>query len=74
MSYTWKESYEMCSFQVCKHWGADPDGAYCGHPKAFEISSGYGASLNRMNVENLCTGCNDDPSKNKRELFERFEK
>ena len=22
----------------CKHLGADPDSAYCGHPKAFEIS------------------------------------
>lgn len=30
----------------CSHWGADPDGEYCGHPKALEVSP-VGINLDR---------------------------
>lgn len=39
----------------CKHFGVDPDGAYCGHPRSLAISAGYGADTNRMSREGLCT-------------------
>lgn len=43
------------SITGCKHFGADPDGAYCGHPKSMEISNGFGAHPNRMSTEGHCT-------------------
>jgi hypothetical protein len=38
----------------CKYFGADPDGAYCGHPSSLAIT-GFGCSPNRMSIEGLCT-------------------
>ena len=37
----------------CEHWCADPDGEYCGHPKALDISP-FGISLNRMLGAKYC--------------------
>lgn len=31
----------------CEYWCADPDGEYCGHPKALDVSP-VGVNLNRM--------------------------
>lgn len=31
----------------CEYWCADPDGEYCAHPHALQIS-GFGINLNRM--------------------------
>ena len=39
----------------CKYFGADPDGAYCGHPKSLEISMGFGKSPNAMHRLGLCS-------------------
>lgn len=37
--------------QTCKHCGCDPDGLYCGHPEAINLSV-YGLSLNAATVDN----------------------
>lgn len=68
--YTWRESYDMCQIGACKWRSHDMDDSFCAHPKSLERSQGYGLSLNAMIREGLCTGCHDDPKKNKRELFE----
>lgn len=68
--FTWKQSYDMCQPNVCKHHSYDMDGAYCTHPESFRIAPIFGASVNRMIAEKLCTGCNDDCTKNNRQLFE----
>ena len=67
--YTWLESKDMCQQGKCKFHAYDMDGAYCTHFKSFEIVPVFGASPNRMIAEGLCTGCNDDPLKNERQLF-----
>lgn len=67
--YTWRESLDMCSMK-CKWWTYDMDGCYCAHPKSFETAPIFGCSTNRMIREGLCTGCNDKPENNRRELFE----
>lgn len=69
-TYTWKESYDMCQIRVCKWCSYDMDGSFCVHPKSLEQSCGYGLSLNAMISTGLCTGCNNDPNKNLRQLFE----
>lgn len=69
-TYTWRESYEMCQQGKCKFHTFDMDGAYCAHPKSYEVAPIFGASTNRMIAEGLCTGCNDKPEKNLRQLFE----
>ena len=39
----------------CRFFGADPDGAYCGHPQSLAISM-FGVGPNRMSTElKLCT-------------------
>lgn len=38
----------------CKYWTHDMDGAFCTHPKSFEIAPTWGASTNRMSVEGHC--------------------
>lgn len=38
----------------CKFWTYDMDGAYCTHPKSFEIAPTFGAGTNRMSVEGHC--------------------
>lgn len=43
------------SINGCKYFGADPDGAYCGHPNSLAVSAGFGCSPNRMSREGLCT-------------------
>lgn len=70
--YSWAESYEMCQQGRCRYHTFDMDGAYCAHPISLKMSGGFGCSLNRMISEGLCTGCNDDPSKNLRQLFEQI--
>lgn len=41
--------------QNCKHCGWEPDSdLYCGHPKAFEEVSCFGASLQAMGRLGLC--------------------
>lgn len=49
----------------CKHFGADPDGDYCGHPESLKIT-GFGLSTNAMSREGLCT----HGEKGKYELWE----
>jgi hypothetical protein len=42
--------------QQCNHCGWEPDSdLYCGHPEAFAKISCFGASLDAMERENLCT-------------------
>lgn len=69
-----QESWAMCEQGVCKWHAYDMDGAYCTHPKSFERAPGFGCSTNRMIKEGLCSGCHDDPARNKRELFEPISK
>lgn len=69
-----RESREMCQRGVCKYWAHDMDSTYCTHPKSFEIGPVFGASTNRMSIEGHCTGGYDDPSKNKRQFFEKVNK
>lgn len=38
----------------CRHFGVDPDGSFCGHPKSFEVTA-FGLSPNAMSREGLCT-------------------
>lgn len=66
--YSWRESLDMCSMR-CKWWGHDMDDAYCGHPSSMEKSNGFGLSLNTMIRIGLCTGCSDDPTKNKKRII-----
>jgi hypothetical protein len=33
--------------QECEYWAADPDSEYCAHPKALELSFGFGVNLDR---------------------------
>ena len=73
MSLTWKKSRDMCKQGVCKYHAVDMDGSYCTHPESIKRSY-CGLSTNRMSLEGLCTGCYDDPEKNKRQLFEPYEK
>jgi len=37
--------------RTCKFWTYGMDGAYCSHPKSYEIAPMYGASTNRMSTE-----------------------
>lgn len=69
-TYSWEESRKMCQVGVCKHATYDMDGVYCAHPKSFELVPCFGASTNYMSLSGNCTGCFDDPAKNKRQLFE----
>lgn len=39
---------------ACKYFGADPDGAYCGHPRSLAITS-FGRSPNAMSLDGICT-------------------
>lgn len=63
----------LCDQGVCKHHAYDMDGAYCAHPKSFEIVPTFGASTNRMSREGHCTGGYADPVKNTRALWEPVE-
>lgn len=38
----------------CKHFGADPDGDYCGHEESFAVTS-FGLSTRAMSRQKLCT-------------------
>lgn len=73
VTYTWRESFDMCSNGVCKYWSYDMDDAFCVHPESYKASPVFGLSLNAMIKTGLCTGCNDDPKKNLRQLFEPIE-
>lgn len=64
-----RESREACSMS-CKWWTHDMDGAFCAHPKSFEIAPTWGASTNRMSLEGHCMGGYDDTSKNTLALWE----
>lgn len=44
---------------ACVYFGADPDGAYCGHPESLAVSAGFGCSIQRMVIENRCCESND---------------
>jgi hypothetical protein len=72
--YTWRESFDMCQHRVCKYHAIDLEDAYCTHPESFRVSPVFGCSTNRMIREGLCTGCNDKPEKNLRQLFAPAEK
>ena len=63
-------SREACG-QSCKWWTYDMDGAYCRHPKSFEIAPVWGASTNRMSLEGHCRGGYYDETKNDRALWEK---
>lgn len=41
---------KVCRWK-CKHWGADPDDEYCGHPEARKHSM-FGINLNRARGPN----------------------
>lgn len=42
----------MKSCDTCAYLGADPDGAYCGHPDGYKYSMGAGLNLNRARGPN----------------------
>lgn len=48
----------------CYFWSYDMDGAFCCHPKSFEIAPPFMASTNRMSTEGHCQSGWDDPAKN----------
>lgn len=39
------DAYHRDKCLTCKSSAADPDGAYCGHPKSIEASAGYGQGI-----------------------------
>ena len=47
----------MHSCSDCKYLGADPDGAYCGHPKSLEASHGFGLAIPDSFARTLGTIC-----------------
>ncbi len=40
--------------QGCKHFGVEPDDAFCAHPEAMKRSQGFGLSLSGMGIRTLC--------------------